>query len=193
MGRGGGSSLGKTSITSEASLNRYLSNNPGSPLALTITDFDSNLVSLDFDSGMYSVNKSEVQAAARQFVSENRDISYSKNYLISLAQEDALQRYGTVLNKSEAAKYYNDLYRNKASAILATSRAGGVKLTDAQRTRLLTASRGGYLKSQFTTDSSERGSLANAIRTRRGGGGTMTDAARRDMRRNFLEITGRLR
>lgn len=194
MGRGGGSRAKGLPITSEAALNRLIDANPGSPLALAIVDIDANLVDLNFDNGLYTVNKAAVAAAARQFVAENRDISYSKKYLISLAQEDALQSQGFILNEAQAIKYYNDTYKYRAQAILATANAGGVKLTEAQRTRLGTATRGGFINSQFTTASSERGSLANAsLGTRRGGGGVMTDAARREMRRNFLEITGRLR
>lgn len=197
MGRGGGGGgrgVRGMPINSEASLNRFLKANPDDPLAQALTDFDNNLVMLDFDTGLYVVDVQGVKDAAKSFVKQSQDISYSKNYLIGLAQEDALATRGVVLSKTEATRYYNEMYQTKSRAILAASRAGGVNLSDAQRTRLQSASRGGYLSLVYATASSERGSLANAsLGTRRGGGGVMTDAARREARRNFLEITGRLR
>lgn len=198
MGRGGGGGgRGVTGlpINNEASLNRFLKANPNDPLARELTDFDNNLVYLDFDSGLYVVDAQGVKSAAKVFVQQSQDISYSKSYLISLVQEDALTSRGQVLSVAQATRFYNQSYQTKARAILAASKAGNVKLTTAQNTRLLTASRGGYLNLVYKTESSLKGSLANAsLGTRKGGGGVFASAsARNEARLRFLEITGRLR
>lgn len=198
MGRGGGGGgrgVRGLPINSEAGLNRFLKANPNDPLAQQLTDFDNNLVMLDFDTGLYTVDVQGVRDAAKQFVRESQDISYSKKYLISLVQEDALASRGQVLSATDAARFYNTQYQTKSRAILAAARAGNVNLSSAQYTRLQSASRGGYLSTVYTTNSSLNGSLANAsLGTRKGGGGTFASAsARNEARRNFLEIVGRLR
>lgn len=158
---------GKPPETTEE-LKAYISKNDFSPLTtnLTSTDFGAPLVEIDPDSDDWSawrVNPENVKTAAKVFVSESQDVQYSKEYTIKTAQDVAVMN-GVEVSDAEAEDFYNEQYATRAKAILVAARIGKVKLTEAQQRRLQAAADGNYLETVYTTESSERGSLANAGR-----------------------------
>lgn len=174
------------------SLARFLSQSIGQ-LAETLKDPDLGLTQLNFDTDNYEVDPDRTKQVARQFVIESQNIQYGKDYLVSLAQEEA-QGNGLDIDENTAETLYNDFYATRADAILTAAEIGNVKLTEAQQRRLEAARDGNYLDTVYTTESSLAGSLSN--QTKRtvtyGGNFYATDAARREARREFLDRMGRL-
>jgi hypothetical protein len=174
------------------SLHNFVSNSNG-PLASAFRDPETALVYQDFMSDKWLVDTDNTRAAARNFVSESQNIQYSKDYLVSLAQQQAAAN-GVRVDTATAEKLYNDVYRYRAQAIQTAADIGGVRLTPAQERRLATAAQGNYLNMVYTTDSSLSGSLANATKrtVKYGGNSYATEAAKRDARRNLLNAMGQL-
>lgn len=174
------------------SLTTFVENSNG-PLGQALMDWQNQLMGYD-ENGHIVINKGQVQSAARNFVRESQDIQYAKDYVIGLVRQQA-EENGLMLTQHEAERVYNQHYANQARAILLTANASNTRLTEAQRRRLETAISGRYLDMVYTTDSSLRGSLANAGRRSRGGGASsssMTNAAKQAKRREFLDYMGRL-
>lgn len=173
------------------SLNAFLNSSNG-PLAQQIKDLEMNLTDIDFFSDERTVNVDNVKLAAKRFVAESQNIEYGKDYLLGLVQEMAADN-GVVVSGDEVEQLYNSHYANQAQAILTTARIGNVRLTEAQIRRLTKAAAGNYASIVYTTESSLRGSLQNAINTGRGAGMTGTAAAKKAAREEFLDRLGRLR
>ncbi len=150
----------------EQSLTAFLSESRG-PLASAIRDIDAGLVELDWGTDEYTVRPDGVRDAARRFVQESLDTQYGRDYLASLAQEQA-RASGVVVDIHQAEQLLNQQYAHQSQAILETARIGNVRLTEAQLRRLTESSHGQYLDLVYTRDNSERGSLANAASRRRG-------------------------
>lgn len=172
--------------TTEDSLNEFLQHSNG-PLSYAIADPTTGMVSVDYDSPdeRFTVNRPGVKSEAMAFVKESQDIRYSKDYLLQLAREHALEN-GVDIPEGEIEAAYNQQYATRAQAIQHLAKIGDVKLTDAQARRLQTAADGGYLNMVYARDDSERGTLTptRAVRNRLGG---LKGAARDEARRNFQD------
>lgn len=164
------------------SLREFVFDSDG-PLAKAILDDDMGLLEFNSTTGGYDINKTNVANAARQFVVESRDIQYGKDYILSLVREQAEQN-GVNVNAIDAELMYNNHMSYRARAIQLTSEIGNVRLTDAQRARLARGANGEWLDMVYTTESSERGSLANATRRHRGG---LNEQELRQARANFRD------
>lgn len=174
------------------SLNNFINNSNG-PLASAFKDPENALVYQDFMTDKWLVDVDNTRTAARNFVAESQNIQYSKDYLVSLAQQQAAAN-GVRVDTATAEKLYNDFYRYRAQAIQTAADIGGVRLTPAQEQRLGTATQGNYLNMVYTTQSSLSGSLANATKrtVKYGGNSYATEAAKREARQNFLRAIGNI-
>lgn len=169
-------------------LNHFINSSAGA-LKQQFLDYEMGLTDLDFDTGDVTVNNDNVKIAAKRFVAESQDIQYGKDYLLSLVQEQAAEN-GVNVQGDAVEQLMNSQYATQARAILDAANIAGVKLTEAQTRRLTESANGSYLDIVYTTDTSVKGSLANPAL----GGysqGVMTDAKRKEMRQNFLELLGR--
>lgn len=185
--------IGKPGKT-EDSLATFLNNSNG-PLALAFKQSEFGIVQEDWITGAWAIEPQNVKDAAKQFVVESQNIQYGRDYILSLVQAEAASN-GVTVDLKGAANLYNQQYGYQAQAIRTAADIAGIKLTDAQQRRLDSAIAGNYLSIVYTTQSSLTGSLENSTRRDKGtsgGSANMTDAARRDQRRQFLDITGRLR
>lgn len=178
--------------TTEAQLTAFLNTSQG-PLAQTFRENSFGIVEENWVTGNWSVIPENVRSAAKYFVAESQNIQYGRDYILSLVQAEAAQN-GITVDLNGAARLYNQQYGYQAQAIQTAAAIANVRLTDAQRRRLETAANGDYLSLVYTTQSSVAGSLANAGRrsTTSGSSANMTDGARRERRREFLDRLGRL-
>lgn len=183
--------LSKVGNTIQA-LTRFLNEDNGA-LANALRDPDLGLTQLNFDTDEWEVDTARTRQVAKQFVAESQNIQYAKDYLISLAQQEAADN-GQEVDAATAEALYNQSYAVKAAAILKASELGDVKLTDAQQRRLEASLSGNYLDIVYTTESSLSGSLANQTKRKVTYGGNFyaTDAARKEARREFLDRLGLL-
>lgn len=174
------------------SLQQFLNKSDG-PLATALRDPEMGLTQLDWNTDQWAVDPIRTKQAARQFVVESQNIQYGRDYLVSLAQQEAASN-GVDVSEDEAETLYNRFYATRAEAILKACEIGDVPLTEAQRRRLETAVNGEYLDMVYTTDSSQAGSLANATRRKVTYGGNVyaSEGARREARREFLDRMGYL-
>ena len=167
-------------------LGDWLIENEDTFLAEKLLDPNLNLFETDFSQGFRRlVNVQGVRDAAKAFVRESQDIQYGRDYLLDLVIDLAGENGVRVGNREAAARLLNEDYATQARAILTAAGMGNVRLTAAQQRRINESLQGNYLDLVYTTESSTRGSLANQTRST-GGGGVMTDAERRDRRRQFL-------
>jgi hypothetical protein len=175
------------------SLNAFLSSSDG-PLARAIKatagwDNPYPALDLDWDTNQYKINKDNVYALAKSFVEASRNTDYSGAYLVGLIQEKAAAA-GVVVSDRNARALYNREYQAEARAILTLARIGKVRLTDPQMRYLTGAADGNYFDLSTTVEQARR--QRQRLEMKGIGSANMTDAARAEMRRNFLEITGRL-
>lgn len=164
------------------SLNAFVNGGDG-PVATALKDFDMGLLELDFMTDAWTVNAQNVRDAAKRFVVESQDIQYGRDYLLSLVQQQAAEN-GVTLSLQQAAAVYNRQFAAQAQAIQSAALIGRVRLTEAQMRRLQTAIGGDYLSMVCTTESSTRGSLANAGRRT---GNRLTGAELKAAREQFRE------
>jgi hypothetical protein len=183
--------IGRPGNTAD-SLNNFVNGSNG-PLANAFRDSETALVYQDFMTDKWLVDTDNTRAAARNFVAESQNIQYSKDYLVSLAQQQAAAN-GVRVDSAGAEKLYNDFYRYRAQAIQTAADIGGVRLTPAQERRLGTAAQGSYLDMVYTTQSSLSGSLANQTKraVKYGGNSYATEAAKNEARLNFLRAIGNI-
>jgi len=144
--------------------------------------FDQGLIEYN-NQGQFVVNRSEVQAQAREYVKYTQDATYSRDYLVSSYQE--VTPGAEHINKAAAERGLNKHEAAKAKAILLAADLGKVNLTDAQRTRLQTVAEGGYLDLVYNQyGSGDRGTLAPKKKERRASLDS-TEAAADERRRVF--------
>lgn len=170
--------------TTLSSLETFLADSTG-PLANAISDIDRQLIGFDANAN-FAINRDNVRSAAKQFVVESRDIQYGRDYIVELVKERARQN-GVTLTDINGEQLYNQYMANRAQAIQTVAEIGNVRLTEAQRTRLNRAIGGDYLDMVYTTESSERGSLANQAQRNRGRTSGLTGAEKRQARENFRD------
>ena len=175
------------------SLNAFLQASDG-PLARALkatADWDNPTpaLDLDWDTNQYVVNRDNVYEMAKAFVGAARDTDYSGAYLVSLIQEKAAAA-GVVVSDRDARALYNREYQAQARAILTLANIGKVKLTDPQMRYLGGAADGDYYNLSTTVEQAQK--RRSALEMKGIGNTNMTAANRAEMRRNFLEITGRL-
>jgi hypothetical protein len=167
-------------VGSETDLIEWMRQNEDTALGRQFWDETMALVDYDDDWNL-RLQPENIRNAARVFVRESQDIQYSRDYIVDLMIQQAQERGVRVENPEE---FFNQQYSYQARAILRASDLANVRLTEAQNRRLNTALRGGYLDMVYTTDSSEAGSLANAV-TRRSPqrlSGTELEQARENFR-----------
>lgn len=167
-----------------ASLEAFLNESSG-PLARALADVDMNLIGYDANAN-FIIQRDNVRNAAKQFVVESRDIQYSRDYIVELVKERARQN-GVDLRNINGEQLYNQYMANRAQAIQTAAEIGNVRLTEAQQRRLQRAIGGDYLDMVYTTESSERGSLANQAQRNRGRTSGLTGAEKRQARENFRD------
>lgn len=143
------------------SLTTFVENSNG-PLAQALNDFERPLVGYD-NRGQLIVRRENVRDAARLFVSDSQNFQYGRDYLVSLAQQQAANN-GVTLTIDQTERLINQQYATQARAIQLTANVGDVRLTDAQRNRLQRAVDGGYLDMVYSREGSARGSLRNRLR-----------------------------
>jgi hypothetical protein len=145
------------------------------------------LVEIDLDTGAWVVNRSNVSERAKGFVRDSMDIQYPRDYVIRLAQQRAREA-GLQVGTGMAEQLMNQQQATTAQAIQSAARIAGVRLTEAQNRRLQQAISGQYLEMVYTTASSKRGSLQNAMprgaRVERTAEGR---ARQRERREQFME------
>jgi len=148
-------------VKDEKQLGEQMRKNPDGAIANNIKRL--GLASPDFETGEYTISKSQVKDAAKSFVYETIDAggggfagavpsNYSYDYRIDNQLSEAkelLSDSWTVLDVDSLDKFDRERLINtekayQARAILETARVGKIKLTDAQIKRLEVASAGGY-------------------------------------------------
>ena len=143
------------------SLTTFVENSNG-PLAQALNDFERPLVGYD-NSGQLIIRRENVRDAARLFVSDSQKFQYGRDYLVSLAQQQAAEN-GVILTLNQTERLVNQQYATQARAIQLASNVGNVRLTEAQRNRLQRAVDGDYLDMVYLRQNSEWGSLRNQLR-----------------------------
>lgn len=171
------------------SLNRFVEASNG-PLAAALVGAPADPVRLlrFGDDARWVIDVDGVRAMARDFVQQSLDIQYGREYLVSMAQQRALEN-GVSVPLTRAEALMNQQYATQARAILDAARIGNVTLTEAQTRRLQNSINGGYLNMVYSREGSERGSLQNAAARRRGGNVARTAeerAIQRERRNEFL-------
>lgn len=166
-------------------LNAFLQQSNG-PLSYALADPMTGMLSVDLERAddYFLINREVVKKEAATFVRESQDIKYSREYLLQLAQEHALEN-DVEVEASQLEALYNRHYATRAEAIQTLADIDNIRLTEAQQRRLQTAMSGSYLDMVYSTQSSEAGSLANAAGRR--GGQKLSGSALREARRNFQD------
>lgn len=165
------------------SLIRFIEKSRG-PLARAM--WEGGYVESDWSTDQPLINKAGVQAAARKLVAETLDIRYGRDYLISLAREQAERSGIRNLTDTEAEVLMNRDYAYRARAILEVARIHNITLTEAQYQRLNQVANNGFLDLTYAREGSERGTLSGTTGRGQGygsGGGSGQDRARAELAR----------